>query len=197
MLNIFWPVCIIISIIVAVITGKVEYINNSVFESTKSAIDLTITLIGTMCLWSGIMEIAVNTSIIEKIKKLLKPLMKFLFPKIKEQDKEYKEICMNIISNLLGLGNAATPLGLKAMSSMQEKNSEKDKLTDSMAILIVLNTASLQIIPTTVIAIRTSLGSNDPTAIIVPVWIATLAAAISAIIATKLFVKLEKRKKDK
>lgn len=197
MLNIFWPFCIIISIIVAVITGKVENINNSVFESTKSAIDLTITLIGTMCLWSGIMEIAVNTSLIDRIKKLLKPIMKFLFPKIKTEDKEYQEICMNIISNLLGLGNAATPLGLKAMTSMQEKNQEKDKLTDSMAILIVLNTASLQIIPTTVIAIRTSLGSNNPTSIIVPIWVATLAAAISAIVATKLFIKLEKRKKNK
>ena len=143
------------------------------------------------------MEIAVHTSIIEKIKKLLKPIMKFLFPKINSGDKEYQEICMNIISNLLGLGNAATPLGLKAMKSMQEKNEEKDKLTDSMAMLIVLNTASLQIIPTTVIAIRTSLGSNDPTKIIVPVWIATLVAAISAIIATKLFIKLEKRNQKK
>lgn len=197
MLNVFWPFCIVISIVIAILTGKVENINNSVFESTKSAVELTLTLIGTMCLWSGIMEIAVNTSIIEKIKKLLKPIMRFLFPKIKVQDKEYQEICMNIISNLFGLGNAATPLGLKAMKSMQEKNEEKDKLTDSMAMLIVLNTASLQIIPTTVIAIRTSLGSANPTKIIVPVWIATLAAAISAIIATKIFIKIEKRKKSK
>ena len=197
MLNVFWPFCIVISIVIAILTGKVENINNSVFESTKSAVELTLTLIGTMCLWSGIMKIAVNTSIIEKIKKLLKPIMRFLFPKIKVQDKEYQEICMNIISNLLGMGNAATPLGLKAMQSMQEKNEEKEKLTDSMAMLIVLNTASLQIIPTTVISIRTSLGSTNPTKIIVPVWIATLAAAISAIIATKLFIKIEKRKKSK
>lgn len=194
MLNIFWPFCIVISIIVAIITGRVENINDSVFESSKSAVELTITLIGTMCLWSGIMEIAVHTSIIDKIKKILKPIMKFLFPKINSKDKEYQEICMNIISNLFGLGNASTPLGLKAMKSMQEKNEEKDKLTDSMAMLIVLNTASLQIIPTTVIAIRTSLGSSYPTKIIVPVWIATLTAAISAIVATKLFIRFEKRK---
>ena len=197
MLNVFWPFCIVISIVIAILTGKVESINNSVFESTKSAVELTLTLVGTMCLWSGIMEIAVNTSIIEKIKKFLKPIMRFLFPKIKVQDKEYQEICMNIISNLLGLGNAATPLGLKAMESMQYKNKEKEKLTDSMAMLIVLNTASLQIIPTTVIAIRTSLGSSNPTKIIVPVWIATLTAAISAIIVTKLFIKIEKRNKNK
>lgn len=194
MLNIFWPCCIVISIIIAILTGSLENLNNSVFESTETAVQLTITLIGTMCLWSGIMEIAVNTSIIDKIKRLLKPLMKFLFPKMRAQDKEYEEICMNMISNLLGLGNAATPLGLKAMETMQRKNEQKDKLTDEMAMLIVLNTASLQIIPTTVIAIRTSLGSNNPTQIIVPVWIATLTSAISAIIATKFFIKLEKRK---
>lgn len=194
MLNIFWPSCIVISIIIAIITGNLNNINNSVFESTKSAIELTMTLIGTMCLWSGIMEIAVNTSLIEKIKKVLKPIMRFLFSEINPKDKEYQEICMNIISNLLGLGNAATPLGLKAMKTMQEKNENKDKLTDSMVMLIVLNTASLQIIPTTVIAIRTSLGSSDPSKIIVPVWIATMSAAVAAITATKLFIKLEKRK---
>lgn len=195
MLNIFWPICIVVSTIVAIVTGKVNNINDSVFESTKSAVELTITLLGTMCLWSGIMEIAINTSIIEKIKKLLKPVMKFLFSKVDSKDKEYQEICMNIISNLLGLGNAATPLGLKAMNTMQEKNKDKKRLSDSMVMLIVLNTASLQIIPTTVIAIRTSLGSRNPTNIIVPVWIATLMAAIAAITTTKLFMKLEKRKK--
>lgn len=197
MLNIFWPFCIIISIAIAIITGKINNINDSVFESTKSAVELTITLIGTMCLWSGIMEVAVNTSIIKNIKKLLKPIMKLLFPKINSNDKEYQEICMNITSNLLGLGNAATPLGLKAMNSMQDKNDDKDKLTDSMAMLIVLNTASLQIIPTTVIAIRTSLGSSNPTQIIVPVWVATMAAAISAIVSTKIFIKLEKGRRKK
>ena len=197
MLNSFWPICIIISIGFAIVTGNIDKINNSVFESADTAVNLTITLLGTMTLWSGVMEIAINTSIINKIQKLLKPIMSFLFPKMKNSDKEYKEICMNIIANLLGLGNAATPLGLKAMKSMQEKNDNKDTLTDEMAMLIVLNTASLQIIPTTVIAIRSSLGSNEPTKIIVPVWIATICAAITAIIATKIFTKLEKKRRVK
>ena len=86
---------------------------------------------------------------------------------------------MNMIANILGLGNAATPLGLKAMKSMQKENTKKDTLTDSMMMFIVLNTASIQIIPTTVIAIRNSLGSNSPTSIVFPVWIATIAAAIA------------------
>ena len=99
---------------------------------------------------------------------------------------------MNIIANILGLGNAATPLGLKAMKSMQEENQEKDTVSNSMAMFIVLNTASLQLIPTTVIAIRASLNSTNPTSIIIPVWGATIAAAISGIIVTKLCIKFNK-----
>ena len=197
MLNSFWSICIIISIGFAIVTGNIDKINDSVFESADTAVKLTITLLGTMTLWSGLMEIAINTSIITKIEKILKPFMKLLFPKMRNSDKEYKEICMNITANLLGLGNAATPLGLKAMESMQEKNDNKSRLTDNMAMLIVLNTASLQIIPTTVIAIRSSLGSNDPTKIIVPVWIATICAALTAIIMTKIFIKLEKKRRIK
>ena len=97
-----------------------------------------------------------------------------------------------MVANILGLGNAATPLGIKAMQTMQEKNNNKKVLTNDMAMFIVLNTASIQLIPTTVIAIRNSLGSNNPTAIIVPVWIATICAAIVGITATKIFIKLGK-----
>ena len=197
MLNSFWPICIIISISFAIITGQTEKINASVFESAETAVNLCITLLGTITLWSGIMEIATNTKIITKLQTMLKPLMKFLFPNMKKEDKEYKEICMNMIANLLGLGNAATPLGLKAMQSMQDKNVNQSRLSDDMSVLIVLNTASLQIIPTTVIAIRSSLGSSNPTQIIVPVWIATLCAAITAIFMTKLFIKIEKNRRVK
>lgn len=136
--------------------------------------------------------IASKTSLIKKLTKFLNPIMKFLFPDINKNEKVHDEISMNIVANILGLGNAATPLGLKAMKSLQKINNSKETLSNSMATLIVLNTASLQIIPTTVIAIRTSLGSTNPTKIIIPVWIATLAAAICAITATKIFIKLGK-----
>ena len=115
--------------------------------------------------------------------------MRFLFPDIKQTDEAHKEMSMNIIANVLGLGNAATPLGLKAMSSLQKQNKQKDRLTNSMAMFIILNTASLQLIPTTVLSIRSSLGSNSPTSIILPVWIATLSAAIVGIIAAKILMK--------
>ena len=102
---------------------------------------------------------------------------------------------MNIIANILGLGNAATPLGLKAMDSMQKENIKKDTLSDSMMMFIVLNTASIQLIPTTVIAIRTSLNSQNPTSIVFSTWIATVIAACSAIFATKILIKLTNKEK--
>ena len=103
---------------------------------------------------------------------------------------------MNIIANILGLGNAATPLGLKAMENLQRENERKDTLSDNMMMLIILNTASLQLIPTTVLAIRSSLGSENPSMIIFPVWIATICAAIVGIIATKIIIKMTNQKRS-
>ena len=192
MLNIIWPIFLIISIIFSFFSGNLKALNNSFFESTESAVKLCLTLLGTMCLWSGVMKIVSNTSLINKITKILSPFMKLLFPKMKKRDEAYEQISMNVVANILGLGNAATPLGLKAMETMQKENAQKDRLTDEMATLIVLNTASIQIIPTTVIAIRSSLGSNNPTIIIFPVWIATICAAIAGISAVKFFIKIGK-----
>jgi spore maturation protein A len=135
------------------------------------------------------MKIATKTSLIEKLTNILKPIMKILFPDIKKDEPVYKEISMNMVANILGLGNAATPLGLKAMKTMQENNTKKDTLTNSMAIFIIINTASIQIIPTTVIAIRSSLGSTNPTSIIVPVWVATICAAVAGIASAKILMK--------
>jgi len=189
MLNIIWPLFIIISLIYAICFGKVDEVNLAIFDSVENAVQISIKLLGTICLWNGIIKIATNTILVEKLKRLLKPLLKFLFPDIKETEKAYGEISMNIVANIMGLGNAATPIGLNAMKSMQKNNKEKDKLSDSMAMFILINTASIQIIPTTVIAIRTSLGSNNPTGMILAVWIATLGAAISAIVMAKILMK--------
>lgn len=193
MLNIIWPIFIIISFGYAIFSGNLENLNNSIFSSTTESVTLCISLLGTMCLWNGIMQIANKTSFIEKITNILKPLIKILFPDINENSKIHKEISMNMVANILGLGNAATPIGIKAMKSMQKENKNKDTLTNSMITFIVLNTASLQIIPTTVIAIRSSLGSNNPTSIVFPVWISTICAAIAGITATKILIKINKK----
>ena len=191
MLNILWPVFIIISIVYAIFSGNIENLNNSIFESTESAVNLTLTLIGMTCLWSGIMEIASKTKIIEYLSNFLRPITKKLFLDLNENS--YNNIVMNIIANILGLGNAATPLGLKAMKELQKENKNKEQLSDNMMMLIVLNTASLQIIPTTVISIRSSLGSLNPTKIIFPVWISTICAAIVGIVFTKIIIIYKKK----
>ena len=192
MLNLVWPIFIISSIIFAIISGNVDSLNKAILESSNTAVQLCITLLGTMCLWNGVMKIASETTVINKITYFLRPIMKLLFPKIKKNTTIYEEISMNVVANILGLGNAATPLGIKAMNSMQKNNKNKDELTDEMAMFIVLNTASIQIIPTTIIAIRNSLNSNNPTNIIFPVWVATICAAIAGISATKFFIKIGK-----
>ena len=150
-----------------------------------------------MCLWCGLMRIAQETTLMKKFTKILNPLLNFLFPELRNNKKAKKEIAMNMTANILGIGNASTPLGLKAMETLQEGNNNKEELSNSMVMLIVLNTASLQIIPTTIIAIRVSLESNNPTKIIVPVWIATISAAIVGITSVKLFISLERKKKCK
>ena len=191
LLNNIWPIFIIISIIYAIKAGNLENLNLAITSSSESAVSLTLTLIGTTCLWSGLIEIASNTNIIKYLKKFLRPVITRLFPNLNSL--VYDKVTMNIISNILGLGNAATPLGLQAMEEMQKENLNKEYLSDNMMILIVLNTSSLQIIPTTIIAIRTSLGSNNPTRIIFPVWFSTICAGIVGIIVTKLIIFLTKK----
>lgn len=173
----------------ALISGKVNEINNGIFESISDAVELSITFLGTICLWNGIMEIVKKTSLIEKLTNFLRPLVNFLFPDLKKNENAKQEISMNMIANILGLGNAATPLGLKAMKTMQKENKKKDTLSNAMMMFIVINTASIQLIPTNVIAIRTSLQSENATSIIVPVWIATIIAAVVGIFFTKILIK--------
>ena len=182
MLNKIWPFFIIISFVYAIYSGNIANINTAIFDSASQTVTLCLTLLGTLCLWNGVMKIAIKTSMIEKLTNFLKPLISFIFPEIKNDKKISKEISMNMVANILGLGNASTPLGLKAMESMQEKNKNKETLTNSMAMFILVNTASLQIIPTTVISIRNSLGSANPTKIILAVWFSTAIAFSTALL---------------
>ena len=194
MLNLIWPIFIIISFSFAIFSGNIEQLNTSIFQSTKDAIQLSIDLLGTICLWNGVMQIASETSMIENLTKFFEPIINFLFPELKTNKKIKKEISMNVVANVLGLGNAATPLGLKAMQSMQDENLKKDTVTDSMMTFIVLNTASIQLIPTTVISIRTSMGSSNPTAVVLPVWIATISAAVAGMIMVRIIIKKTREK---
>ena len=135
MLNVIWPLFILLSVAYALISGNIENISNGIFKSLEDVVNLSLTFLGTMCLWNGIMEIARNTSFVDKLCKLFNPLIKFLFPKL-NNNKAKAEITMNIVANFLGLGNAATQLGLKAMQTLQEENEKKDTLSNYMVMFI-------------------------------------------------------------
>ena len=181
MLNFIWAGMMIVAVVCAIFTGRVSEVTSAMTEGAQSGISLTISLMGIMCLWTGIMNIAENTGIAKLVAKLLTPVMKILFPKLK--DKKAKEaIVMNMTANMLGLSNAATPFGLKAMNELKRLSNSKDA-TDEMCMFIVINTASIQIIPSTVIALRQGAGSTAPTEIIIPVWL----CSICSLLAVKLF----------
>lgn len=192
-MNFLWPFLIIISYIYSILTGNMEKVNNSIFSSVSEVITLSLTLLGNMCLWCGIMNIVKSTNTINIIKKVLKPIIFWLYPSEKENTEVINNISINMASNILGIGNASTPAGLKAMEEMQHNNKNKKELSDSMFMLISLNTTSIQLIPTTVIAIRSSLNSQNPTNIIVPIWLSTIAGTVVAIIVTKIMIKIKKK----
>ena len=192
MLNFIWCFFIIISIIYSIFFGSFTDVNNSIFEAMQSTVSLIISLFGSMCFWNGIMNIVKNTSMINKIKFFINPLIKKLFPNIDENSDCYKNISMNMTSNLLGLGNSATPCGLKAIEDMQKENINKDKLTNNQILFILINTASIQLIPTTIISIRTSLNSKNPSVIILSVWFASIITFLAMIFITKIYFKFRK-----
>ena len=174
MLNSIWPIFIIISVLYSFLFGNIETLSNSIFESIDNTVQVIIGLVGTMCFWNGIVNIAKSTSIMTKFEKLINPLVKRIFPTVRKDSPAYQNIALNITSNVLGLGNAATPLGLKAMEELKKENGGKNELSKEMKMFILINTASIQIIPTTVIAIRSSLGSKEPARMIIPVWIVSI-----------------------
>ena len=157
--------------------------------SIRNTTTLIITLFGNMCFWNGIMNIVKNTSLIEKIEKILKPLIKLIFNGLDEKSEVYKNISMNMTSNLLGLGNAATPCGLRAMEELQKENPSLEKLSNNMMLLMLVNTASIQLIPTTIISIRTGLGSKKPSGIIIAVWFASIVTFIFMLVVAKIYIK--------
>lgn len=162
MLNKIWCFFILLSIGFGIISGNIEAVNNSVFSSIENTMNLSLKMIGGMCFWSGIMEIAMKTSLQNRIRNFINPLNRLIFPKLNPESCSYENISMNMATNMLGLGNAATPLGLKAVEELEKENSSKKYLTDEEIMFIAINTGSLQIIPTSIITIRSTLGSNAP-----------------------------------
>ncbi len=183
--NYIWCAMIIISIIVSVFNGTVSETIDAAFEGAKSAVFTVLSFAGVMCFWTGIMKIAEKSGLSQKIEKLLRPIINFLFPNSGDEAKNY--IAMNMSANLLGMGNAATPMGIKAMSCLDRENANPLYASDNMCMLVVLNTTSIQLIPTTIIALRVAASSADPFSIILPIWISSLTAVLSAVSLAKLY----------
>lgn len=182
MLNYVWSGLVIISIICSVFLGNTEDLSKSLVDSGASSIELIITMAGIICLWTGIMKIAVESGLTSVFAKVFSPLLRPLFPNLDKDSDAFKSISMNISANLLGLGNAATPFGLKAMEQLHTLNNKAETASNEMVIFVVMNTASLQLLPTTLASLRQSYGSSAPFEIIVPVWISSACALAAALI---------------
>ena len=173
---------IILSVIYAFATGNAAEVSNAALNECQNAVQFLLVLMGSMCLWGGFLKIAERSGLTAVIAKILSPFTRLLFPSLKKDSKAVTAISMNITANLLGLGNAATPFGLKAMEQLHTLNNKSDTASNEMVIFVVMNTASLQLLPTTLASLRQSYGSSAPFEIIVPVWISSACALATALI---------------
>jgi spore maturation protein A len=194
MVNYIWVAMTVIGIVFALINGNMEAVNKAVFDGAKEAVTLCIGLISVLVFWLGMMRIAEESGLLQKLTRLFRPLVKMLFPDVPANHPAMGYILSNMISNMFGLGNAATPLGIKAMEELKKLNGGKNDASRSMITFLAINTASITIIPTTVIAIRINYHSASPTEIVVPTIIATILSAIGAVLIDRYFYYRRRRK---
>ena len=188
MLNYVWFGIILISVVVGAFTGKIEAVTEAAIESAETAVELALGFIGIMALWLGIMKIAEESGLVELIAKVVRPITVRLFPDVPPDHPAIGSIVLNMAANILGLGNAATPLGLKAMQELQELNPKKDTATNAMCTFLAINTSSVQLIlPATVVGLMGVYSSQ----IFLPTILATTLSTIAAIIAVKTLAKLK------
>ncbi len=174
MVSVIWGCLIIIGITYGLLSGNIDAINNSILSNGNEAIKLFISILPIIVIWTGVMKIAEDSGLLKKVARLFEPILKRLFPKVPKDNPALGYIASNVAANMMGLGSAATPFGLKAMNELQKINPKKDTASSSMITFLVLNTGGVTIIPTTVIALRIAAGSTSPTSIVVPAIIATL-----------------------
>ena len=189
MINYIWFFILGIGTVVGLLTGKADSISKIFTSSSSSTVQLLIEITGSMCLWSGVMKVAQKSGLTDKIAIVLRPILKFLFKGEGRNEKALGYIIMNITANMMGISNAATPFGIKAMEEMQRYNNKKDTASNDMALFLVLNAACIQFVPTTILAFRAACNSKNPGEIIIPAIITTASAALVGVIACKLLQK--------
>ena len=197
MLNKIWGFLIVLGICVAALNGRIGNIGTAVIDSSREAVSLCITMLGIMSLWTGLMNIAKKAGIIDFLTRAMKPVLKFLFPGVPEGHRANEYIASNMISNMLGLGWAATPAGLKAMKELKELNNQSSTASTDMCTFLIVNISSLQLIPVNIIAYRTQYGSVSPTEIIgmglAATTVSTLAGVIFSVCARNFVKKKDER----
>lgn len=194
MVNMIWGFFILIGILFFILTGDLESLNRVILNSSKDALDMVLKIFPVMALWLGIMKIASVSGLLKKMSDFFSPLLSKLFPEIPKGHESLSLIASNMIANMFGLGNAATPFGLKAMKSLQSLNPKKDTASRSMITFLVINTSGVTIIPTTIISLRMMHGSSNPTEVVLACILATSTSTIAAILIDRYYARKEKRK---
>jgi len=190
MLNYIWGGMILLAIVVAAFTGNIPALTNAAIESAREAIMLCITILGVLSMWTGLLTVADKAGLVQSLSQKSKPMLRFLFPDLGRDHPAHEPIATNFIANILGLGWAATPSGLRAMKEMQRINTSKDTASRSMRMFMVINMSSLQLVTISVVAYRAQYGSTNPSEIIGPGLLITIATTIVAVVFCKILERL-------
>ena len=193
MINKIWMFIIIICIIFSFFYGTLDDVCIGILNAAKESLDVAMTILGICSLWLGVMEVLDRSSLLQHFKKVISPIFKPLFPNVPKESKAYDYIILNICANMLGLGSAATPFGLRAVEEMRLLNGNKSTASDDMIMFLSINTSGLQIISTSIIALRLSYGSAFPARTVIPALCASAVTTFSAIVMTKIYQKREKK----
>lgn len=193
-MNVIWFLLIAVSTVFSIINGKLDAFTQALFEGAKQGVEIFLFLIGILALWLGITKIIEDSGLVHKLSKFFRPLLLRLFKNIPPEHPAIAHITLNLIANFFGLGNAATPLGLKAMKDLQELNPDKETVSFEMMLFLVINTASIQLIPFTVIGFLSQYGSQNPTGVVLPTILATFVSAVVAVMILHIFKYFHKSK---
>ncbi|HPC84157.1 MAG TPA: nucleoside recognition domain-containing protein [Thermoanaerobaculaceae bacterium] len=190
MLNWIWVGLVVLAVVVGAVNGRLEAVTKAAFDGARTAVDIALGLIGVMALWLGVMKVAERGGLVELLARALRPLARRLFPDVPPDHPALGAMAMNLAAGWLGLGNAATPLGLKAMAELDALNPHKGTASDAMVTFLALNTSCITLVPATIIGVRVALGSRSPTAIVGPTILASATATLVAATTARLLARL-------
>lgn len=196
MMNYVWAAMMLLSVAFGGASGRIDAVSEAMFSGASQAVELCLTLLGMLCLWSGLMRVADGAGLTTVLGKMLSPILRVIFPGLPSDSPAARAMSMNVAANVLGLGNAATPLGLKAMQELQKLNPIKDTASDYMLTFVVLNSVSVQLIPTGTAVLRENFGSANPMEIMPAVWISSIASAAVGIALAMLLCRRKRRKQQ-